>query len=72
MLRTSGVFFIMVTLALSLMFYAWAFRNPTFNGADGMGGVPRLDLAAIGVNMNRPGEFAAVMMLVCAPDLARA
>ncbi len=65
-LRTSGVFFIMVTLAVSLMFYAWAFRNPTFNGADGMSGVPRLDLSAVGIDMNNPGAFATVMMLVCA------
>jgi len=64
-LRTSGVFFIMVTLAVSLMFYAWAFRNPTFNGADGMSGVPRLDLSALGIDMNSPGAFATVMMLVC-------
>ena len=65
-LRTSGVFFIMVTLAISLMFYGWAFRNPAFNGADGMGAVPRVNLAAIGLNMNRPGDFAAVMMFICA------
>ena len=41
--RTSGVFFIIVTLSLSMMFYAWAFRNPTFKGANGMGDIPRFD-----------------------------
>ncbi len=65
-LRTSGVFFIMVTLALSLMFYAWAFRNPMFNGGDGMGGVPRVDLSPIGIDMKSAGAFATVTMIVCA------
>jgi len=64
-LRTTGVFFIMVTLALSLMFYAWAFRNPTFNGADGMSGVPRLDLSAVGIDSNSPATFAVMMVIVC-------
>jgi branched-chain amino acid transport system permease protein len=64
-LRTTGVFFIMVTLALSLMFYAWAFRNPGFNGADGMSGVPRLDLSAVGIDANSPEAFAIMMVAVC-------
>ena len=29
-----------------------------FNGADGMGGVPRLDLTAIGIDLNDPSTFA--------------
>src|SRR5262249_31288197 len=37
--RTSGAFFIMVTLAAAEMLYAWAFRSRVFNGADGVGGV---------------------------------
>ena len=39
--RTAGAFFIMVTLATAEMLYAWGFRSKAFNGADGMGGVPR-------------------------------
>src|SRR5947209_12085353 len=56
----------MVTLAAAEMLYAWGFRSRLFNGADGMGGVPRLDLSAIGIDMNDPGTFALSMIAVCA------
>src|SRR5262249_46911797 len=64
--RTSGAFFIMVTLAAAEMLYAWAFRSRGFNGADGVGGVPRLDLSAIGIDLNDPGTFALAMIALCA------
>jgi branched-chain amino acid transport system permease protein len=64
--RTSGAFFIMVTLAVAEMFYAWCFRNKAFNGADGMGGIPRLDLTAIGIDLNDPGTFALAVIVACA------
>lgn len=64
--RTTGAFFIMVTLAMAEMFFAWVFRNRSFNGADGMGGVPRLDLASIGVDLNDPAVFSLAVILVCA------
>lgn len=63
--RTSGAFFIMVTLAMAEMFYSWVFRSTIFNGADGMGGVPRLDLAAIGFDLNNPRNFATLCILLC-------
>jgi branched-chain amino acid transport system permease protein len=63
--RTSGAFFIMVTLAAAEMLYAWGFRSRLFNGADGMGGVPRLDLTAIGIDLNDPGTFALTMIALC-------
>jgi branched-chain amino acid transport system permease protein len=63
--RTSGAFFIMVTLAAAEMFYAWGFRSRMFNGADGMSGVPRLDLSAIGVDLNDPATFALTAIVVC-------
>ena len=63
--RTSGAFFIMVTLAAAEMFYAWGFRSKMFNGADGMGGVPRLDLTAIGVDLNNPPAFALTVIIIC-------
>ena len=56
--RTAGAFFIMVTLATAEMLYAWGFRSKAFNGADGMGGIPRLDLTAIGIDLNDPSTFA--------------
>ncbi|MGE3245600.1 MAG: branched-chain amino acid ABC transporter permease, partial [Beijerinckiaceae bacterium] len=64
-IRTSGAFFIMVTLAAAEMFYAWVFRSKLFNGADGMGGLPRLELSAVGANMDDPATFALVCILFC-------
>jgi branched-chain amino acid transport system permease protein len=63
--RTTGAFFIMVTLAAAEMLYAWGFRSRTFNGADGVGGVPRLDLSAIGIDLNNPGTFAVTVIVIC-------
>jgi branched-chain amino acid transport system permease protein len=49
-IRTSGVYFIMLTLAFSQMFYAYAFQTAWLGAEDGVFGVPRphlfsLDLA---------------------------
>jgi branched-chain amino acid transport system permease protein len=63
--RTTGAFFIMVTLALAEMFYAWAFRAKTFNGGDGMAGVMRLDLRALRIDLELPGTFALTMIVLC-------
>ena len=64
--RTTGAFFIMVTLAVAEMLYAWAFRAKTFGGADGMGGIPRLDLSSIGIDLGAPATFALFTLVVCA------
>ncbi len=63
--RTSGAFFIMVTLAVAEMFFSWVFRSPLFNGADGMGGVPRLDMRSVGLDLNNPRNFATFCILIC-------
>jgi branched-chain amino acid transport system permease protein len=63
--RTTGAFFIMVTLALAEMLFSWGYRSPAFGGANGMGGVPRLDLTAIGIDLNDPGVFALAMIVLC-------
>jgi branched-chain amino acid transport system permease protein len=63
--RTAGAFFIMVTLATAEMLYAWGFRNKAFNGADGMGGVPRLDLTAIGIDLDSPPAFTLATIGLC-------
>jgi branched-chain amino acid transport system permease protein len=63
--RTTGAFFIMVTLAAAEMLYAWGFRSRMFNGADGLGGIPRIDLSAIGIDLNNPGTFALTMITLC-------
>jgi branched-chain amino acid transport system permease protein len=63
--RTSGAFFIMVTLAAAEMFYSWGFRSKMFNGADGMGGIPRLDLKPIGLDLDNPEIFALLCIALC-------
>ncbi len=70
--RTTGAFFIMVTLATAEMLYSWGFRSKTFDGADGMGGVPRLDLTAIGIDLNNPSTFALASILTLRGRLAAA
>lgn len=65
-IRTTGAFFIMVTLAAAEMFYAFVFRSPLFNGADGMAGVMRFDLSSIGFDINDPKNFATFCILICA------
>jgi branched-chain amino acid transport system permease protein len=56
----------MVTLAAAEMFYAWCFRSKAFNGADGMGGIPRVDLTALGLDLNDPATFALTVIVACA------
>jgi branched-chain amino acid transport system permease protein len=63
--RTHGAFFIMVTLAVAEMFYAFVFRDRAFNGADGLGGIPRLDFSRAGVDLNDPAMFSLFAILVC-------
>jgi len=66
--RVSGVFFIMVTLAVSMMFWAWASRSPLFGRDDGMGGLKRMNLRSIGIDLNDARTFAVgcVIMMVLA------
>lgn len=56
--RVSGVFFIMVTLAVSMMFWAWASKARKFGADDGLGGMKRLDLKSIGLDLNDDRTFA--------------
>jgi len=64
--RVSGVFFIMVTLAVSMMFWAWASRSPVFGRDDGLGGMKRMNLRAIGIDLNDPRTFAIVCVIAAA------
>jgi branched-chain amino acid transport system permease protein len=63
--RTTGAYFIMVTLAAAEMLFSWGYSSKTFGGANGMGGIPRLDLSAIGIDFNDPRVFALSMILLC-------
>ncbi len=58
--RVSGVFFIMVTLAVSMMFWAWASKARKFGADDGMGGLTRMDLKFAGLDLNDDRTFAIV------------
>lgn len=56
--RLAGVFFIMVTLAIGEAIHAYLFKARAFGGDDGMAGIPRFDLSAIGVDMIDSRAFA--------------
>ena len=54
-IRVSGVYFIMLTLAFSQMFYAVAFQAAWLGAEDGIVGVPRPSI--LGVNLVEPMRF---------------
>jgi branched-chain amino acid transport system permease protein len=54
-IRVSGVYFIMLTLAFSQMFYAVAFQAAWLGAEDGIVGVPRPDV--LGWNIAHPAGF---------------
>ncbi len=62
--RLSGVFFIMITLAFSQMFHAWFFKDRSFGGDDGIGGIPRFDLSAFGLDMSNPTHYAPFVLVL--------
>jgi len=64
--RLVGVFFIMITLAIGEMVHAFAFRSRVFGGDDGLGGVPRLNLDAFGINLLDPSQFSLFTLIVAA------
>jgi len=63
---THGIFFIMITLAIGQMGYEFFFQNRALGGDDGMGGIPRLDLTSIGIDLFHPANFALFCILVLA------
>jgi branched-chain amino acid transport system permease protein len=60
--RVGGIFFMMVTLALSMMIYSVAAKSRTFNGDDGLSGIPRLDLSALGIDLSDGRAFCALVI----------
>jgi branched-chain amino acid transport system permease protein len=54
-IRVSGVYFIMLTLAFSQMFFAVAFQEEWLGSNDGIAGVPRGTVA--GLDLNDPWTF---------------
>ncbi len=63
-IRARGVFFIMITLAIGQMVHAYLFKARAFGADDGMGGIPRVDLAVVGLDSNEPQVFSAFALLV--------
>ena len=64
--RTSGIFFIMATLAFGQMAYTLIFRSRWLGGDDGMGGLPRFDLSRIGINMGSSITFTLFAIALAA------
>ncbi len=70
--RTHGIFFIMATLAFGQMAYVWIFEARWLGGDDGMFGIPRLDLGAIGIDLSDSGNFALATVGVATLSYAAA
>jgi branched-chain amino acid transport system permease protein len=70
--RTKGIFFIMATLAFGEMAHAYVFASTVFGRDDGLTGVKRLDLSAIGISLQDPFQFSlfALAALAMAYTLA--
>ena len=64
--RSHGIYFIMATLAFGQMAYSWVFEAPVFGGDDGMGGIERFDLSAIGLDLNDSRTFALFCLAILA------
>ena len=60
--RVEGIFFIMITLAIGEMAHEFFFKNKALGGDDGLGDIVRLDLGAIGVDLNDPSAFALLTL----------
>ena len=61
-IRVSGVYFIMLTLAFSQMFFAYTFQSSWVGAEDGIVGIPRV--AVLGVNTARPWGFHGYLLAV--------
>ena len=61
--RTTGIFFIMATLAFGQMLYALVFESSYLGGDDGMSGVKRLDFSPLGIDLNDSLMFAGLCLI---------
>ncbi|MCZ7676334.1 MAG: branched-chain amino acid ABC transporter permease [Roseovarius sp.] len=71
--RTTGIFFIMATLAFGQMAYTVFFKWRWLGGDDGLGGLSRFDLGGLGIKMGNSLTFALfALVLVLAVYVAAA
>ncbi|MGB0085063.1 MAG: branched-chain amino acid ABC transporter permease [Rhodomicrobiaceae bacterium] len=61
--RTRGIFFMMASLAFGQMAYVLVFDARALGGDDGMSGVRRLDLSALGLDLQGSTAFAFFSLL---------
>ena len=64
--RSHGIYFIMATLAFGQMAYSFVFEAPVFGGDDGLGGIARMDLGLVGLDLNDSRTFALFCLAVLA------
>ncbi|PWK58031.1 branched-chain amino acid ABC transporter permease [Roseicyclus mahoneyensis] len=64
--RSHGIYFIMATLAFGQMGYSYVFSAPLFGGDDGIGGIDRFDLTALGIDLSDSRTFALFCLAVLA------
>ncbi|PLX39140.1 MAG: branched-chain amino acid ABC transporter permease [Hyphomicrobiales bacterium] len=64
--RTSGIYFIMATLAFGQMAYTIVFKSRWLGGDDGMGGIARFDFSFLGIDLNDSLTFALYALLLVA------
>lgn len=64
--RSTGIYFIMATLAFGQMAYSFVFQSPLFGGDDGLSGAPRPDLSALGIDLTDSRAFAVYAILLVA------
>jgi branched-chain amino acid transport system permease protein len=62
--RSHGIYFIMATLAFGQMAYSYVFESPVLGGDDGIGGIERLDLSAVGIDLSDSRSFALLCLAV--------
>jgi branched-chain amino acid transport system permease protein len=62
--RSHGIYFIMATLAFGQMAYSYVFESRMFGGDDGIGGIDRFDLTAIGIDLNDSRSFALFCLAI--------
>jgi branched-chain amino acid transport system permease protein len=62
--RTSGIFFIMATLAFGQLAYNLIYHTRGLGGDDGLSGIPRLDLTMIGIKLDKALPFSVFALLL--------